>query len=730
MKRLRSRLIVAFLSVTILAMISMALVQYYTLYVRYRITRTQMLLSVNERVEQYVRGIQDQLLQNILLPAAREVEKKLVDSPFLVDLLETGNDPDYLALQENLILSKYVKKPFNQYLRVGEDLRLLSKAGYLEMEPWLQERNLYEKDGKIYLWYCKELRKGQSKSEMETVGGLFIRRLLLEKNPNDDRFLILYIPQLTDQMPTIIAPRPGLLEDYLTPNEMGRLFDFDQDGLFQTVDIPKVNIPWLAYGRPVQARFIPLVNQRKELTAVMIFAMPIAEVWNTIGPSMLISLTAILLVIVAAAVWMARSIARPINELASAAERMSRGDFNVRAPIAGVQEQKVLSAAFNQLADTIVRQLDQLHRQTREMELRNLELAQTHRFLENILSNIHTGVLSTDEEGRISLINRAGLGILRLDEAVGRKVDEVEGLSPLRNLIHYSLQSGSSVFQEEVPCATREGETVPLEVGAVPLLQEGRLVGLVVTFHDLSAIRKLEEQVRRQDRLAALGRMAAGVAHEIRNPLSIIHGSAQLLQKRFGGQPGEEGLSDFIIEEVNRLSRVVTDFLMFARPPVPALEEISIEELLDQICAYTQNELISDRYALVKEVEENLPAVAADPRLCRQAFLNLFLNAREAMPEGGTITVRSRRWSSHEVAIEVADEGEGIRPEALDRIFDPFFTTKENGTGLGLSLVHQIIASQGGRIEVDSACARGAVFRLIFPSYDSIRPSTPSRVIG
>jgi len=441
-------------------------------------------------------------------------------------------------------------------------------------------------------------------------------------------------------------------------------------------------------------------------------------VWDILVMKMEYGALCVLVVIVFLAVWVARSLVKPIYELTDAARRMSQGDFDARVKVAGTEEQQVLRSSFNSMADRIQRQFEQVRQKTQELEESNRELDQTQHFLRNILANIRSGVMSVDREGRISHINRVGVEMLQMTEWKGRRMEEAISSPELLRLASGALKNARSVYQQEIPCRSRDGEILSLQVSAVPLLEESALTGLVVTFHDLSDIRRLEEQVRRQDRLAALGRMAAGVAHEIRNPLGIIRGSAQLLNKRFGGTPGEEGLSEFIIEEVNRLTRVVNDFLMFARPPSPNLEEISPEALLQQVLAYAPAE---KGFEVKLEVEPELPAVAADPGLTRESFLNLLINAQQAMPDGGTITLRAIARSIREVAFEVVDQGVGIHPEMLDQIFDPFYTSKDSGTGLGLSLVHQSVSSQGGKVEVESVPGQGSCFRLIYPAWEFAR---------
>ena len=357
-----------------------------------------------------------------------------------------------------------------------------------------------------------------------------------------------------------------------------------------------------------------------------------------------------------------------------------------------------------------------LQESNRLLESANRELHHTREFLENLLANIRTGVMALDMNGRVMRLNRAAAEILGCQTGdEGRQYHDLVGRATFAMLLESTLHKGVSIFQREVQQRNRLGQKLPLQVSTVPMLENGKLNGMVVTFHDLSNVRRLEEQLIRQDRLAALGRLSAGVAHEIRNPLGIMKGSAELLKRRFGGQPGEEGLTDFILEEIDRLSRVVSDFLNFARPPAPELRRRNVNDIVRRATAFLAHQdtpaPINYRY----ELTADLPPVALDSNLFQQVMLNLLLNAQEAMPKGGIIAVRTAMTESAEIAIEIIDEGIGVPPDAMDRIFDPFYSSKESGTGLGLSVVHQIVVGHGGRIEVESEAQEGSIFRVILP---------------
>lgn len=236
----------------------------------------------------------------------------------------------------------------------------------------------------------------------------------------------------------------------------------------------------------------------------------------------------------------------------------------------------------------------------------------------------------------------------------------------------------------------------------------------------LRELRQIEEELRRKDRLAALGELSAGVAHEIRNPLGIIKSSAQVLSKTAAQNEKTTELTGFIIGEVERLNRVITNFLDFARPQSMNKESNPIEEILEKSLRLCENRL--EKSGIKAKKEYDLPSrnVHADEELLKQAFLNLFINAVEAMPDGGTLTISARRCGfsrngRNHIEVLISDTGRGIPEEEAAKIFNPFFSTKEEGSGLGLSIVHKIIESHDGEIYVKSKPGEGSVFIIRLP---------------
>lgn len=233
----------------------------------------------------------------------------------------------------------------------------------------------------------------------------------------------------------------------------------------------------------------------------------------------------------------------------------------------------------------------------------------------------------------------------------------------------------------------------------------------------LRQLKELEQEVQRRNRLAALGELSAGVAHEIRNPLSVIKNSAEMLRNRNHDDARMQELTGYIIEEVERLNRVITNFLQFARPSEPNLERVDINEVLEHTIDFLAPEAQTANISIEKKFQPDLPPVLADPEQCHQVFLNLCMNAFQAMNGDGLLTVETR--FSEMVDVIITDSGQGIPTELTQRIFNPFFSTKDNGVGLGLSLVHKIVEKHNGRIRVSSKPGSGATFIVSFPEADA-----------
>jgi len=226
---------------------------------------------------------------------------------------------------------------------------------------------------------------------------------------------------------------------------------------------------------------------------------------------------------------------------------------------------------------------------------------------------------------------------------------------------------------------------------------------------------EIEEQLRRADRLTALGELSAGMAHEIRNPLGAIRGTAEILEGAIAPEDSHREFAQILIREVDRLERVVRDFLRFASPEEGPREAVDLGQTLQEVLALTRSQLLKSQVEVSVELAPELPTVSGSVEQLKQVFLNLILNALQAMPDGGVFTVRGSAESGH-ARLSFADSGPGIPAELRDRIFNPFFTTRSGGTGLGLAITQRIVTAHGGSLSVDSHPGQGATFVVDLPA--------------
>jgi signal transduction histidine kinase len=223
---------------------------------------------------------------------------------------------------------------------------------------------------------------------------------------------------------------------------------------------------------------------------------------------------------------------------------------------------------------------------------------------------------------------------------------------------------------------------------------------------------RLKDELGRARHLSALGEMVATISHEIRNPLGIIRSSAELLKKRMAAEGN--GIPDIIVEESSRLNHIITDFLNFARPREPEFKPCRIEEIIEKNIAFLEQHLKDSDYRIEMQAGRTLPSIMADADMLYQAFLNLLMNAMQAMPAGGTIGIGFEK-TQNGLTLRIRDQGEGIPDEMLDKIWDPFFTTKDKGTGLGLGVVQKIIGAHQGHVRVANMAGGGAEITVELP---------------
>jgi len=225
---------------------------------------------------------------------------------------------------------------------------------------------------------------------------------------------------------------------------------------------------------------------------------------------------------------------------------------------------------------------------------------------------------------------------------------------------------------------------------------------------------RLKERLAHAERLSSMGEMAAGISHEIRNPLGIIRSSAELLKKKIAKIDPQNTFPDIIVEEASRLNRIITDFINYAKPREPNMTLCRLEEIIDKNITFLEAQNKEQGYVIKKNFQNHLPEIMADSTMLYQSFLNVLINAMQAMPDGGRILVEISS-NDHWVTVHFDDEGQGIPSENLDKIWDPFFTTKDQGTGLGLGIVKNIVESHGGGVQIVNRPVRGTRVTIELP---------------
>jgi two-component system, NtrC family, sensor histidine kinase PilS len=354
----------------------------------------------------------------------------------------------------------------------------------------------------------------------------------------------------------------------------------------------------------------------------------------------------------------------------------------------------------------------------RETEQSLINLRVLH---ERIVESIRSGLITTDLEGHIYTFNIAA------EEITHHKAKDMVGKSifSLLGNIEYSIlpslertETGEQPLRFQTDILTPEGFIVHIGYGVSPLFAEnGEKSGLIITFQDLTEIRSMEESIRRKDRLAAVGRVAAGLAHEIRNPLGAMRGAIQVLQLQTPPDTSQASLMEIILRESDRLNKIISNFLTYARPRVNNFLDTDVcESLSDTFTLLKHSPDIKESHILECNLPESEIIISADQTQLKQIFWNLARNAVQAMPNGGKLNVRLKKLANKRIQIVFSDTGCGMPPEQVEQLFEPFSTSTTGGTGLGLSIVYQIVRDHGGTINVRSMEGEGTTITVELPS--------------
>jgi two-component system sensor histidine kinase PilS (NtrC family) len=362
---------------------------------------------------------------------------------------------------------------------------------------------------------------------------------------------------------------------------------------------------------------------------------------------------------------------------------------------------------------------------------------QLETFNRNIIQSLDSGLLTIDLSGNINFLNRTAEKILNRNGEELKNVSIYHLFPKINEVIEKVKKKTSDLFLDyqryETLLTNQFGRKIYLGFSISALTDpEGSLIGHTLIFQDITKFKEMEEQIKRVDKMAAVGVLAAGMAHEIRNPLASLSGSIQMLKTELTLDDHQQHLMEITLRESERLNALITDFLLFAQPPQTHKILYPIGRILEEtIDLFIHSPSFHDGIHILRPGGHEEIRTSIDPDQMKQVFWNLLINAAQSMSNGGEIQVllgKGKAWGATSLSlssqlrgkewikISITDSGNGIVPEEKEKIFEPFFTTKENGTGLGLSIVHRIIENHKGLIKVESELDRGSIFTIFLPA--------------
>jgi two-component system sensor histidine kinase PilS (NtrC family) len=356
-----------------------------------------------------------------------------------------------------------------------------------------------------------------------------------------------------------------------------------------------------------------------------------------------------------------------------------------------------LSGYLSARLEKTVQELEQT-----DLDLRNLEL-----FNKEVIEGLPSGLFTADMSGKVLLFNQAAERItgLQREAVVGQKIDVAMPCFP------FPFLEGR---REEIIHADGIEKIIGITISPLKGVAQAQK-GFIAVFQDLTQIKKLEDEIKKKEKLAAIGELSSNIAHEIRNPLASLKGSIEMLREDSLSPAYKERLMDIALKEMERLNCIITDFLTYSRPTLPVFQTFDISALLDETVELLQNMDHNKGRILFRKHYSDPLIVSADPQKMHQVFWNLGVNAIEAMPDGGELSIRADSVDGA-VTVTFQDSGSGIDEKDIGKVFYPFFTTKGNGTGLGLAIAYRIIDEHNGRISVKSTSGIGTTFEIILPA--------------
>jgi nitrogen fixation/metabolism regulation signal transduction histidine kinase len=422
--------------------------------------------------------------------------------------------------------------------------------------------------------------------------------------------------------------------------------------------------------------------------------------------------------------WAARRITRPLGQLVTATIEVAHGNLSQSIDVETGDEVEILASNFSTMIREILAQKQQLESQL--AEIKHLQ-----RYTEKLLTTMSDGLLSVDTRGNVAAINPAARRMLGIPDGVDKGCSASVALEQAPEVFSYVeevLRDFQSGTQRELQIDLGSQDQIVLANSSLLIDAEGRALEVITNLHDVTQLKRLEVLIRQSERLAALGTLAAGMAHEIRNPLSAIKTFVQLLPRKVNKPEFLEKFQRTVPRELDRINRLIEDLLELSRTPKYRFEALNLQTLLDQSIEFFEGELRIAKIECVTEATPDLPLILADPDQLIKALYNLMRNAIQAMPNGGRLTVERYRETGDSpnklipsnqdgwVCLVFSDTGVGIPSEIVKDIFNPFFSTKDRGTGLGLAITHKVITEHGGHLDVVSREGEGSSFTIYLPA--------------
>lgn len=548
----------------------------------------------------------------------------------------------------------------------------------------------------IYAQSSRSLARAQGRDPREVLRRDRDLRSLLEASVGYSPNLLYAL--LADQTGKVIVHSERKKEGAIAPERptLGRLLSLGSvrrfGAVYQGGEVYEVRLPLNLNDRPfgsIRLGISTSLLQRevnaslKQALALAGFALPVA--WLV-------------------AMGLANLTVKPIRRLTRQMERLRQGEFEVGGDLPAGDEFKELTSELQLLGQ--------------QLQSDRLKLLGEKGHLQQVVDHLEDGLIFLNQDHRILFFNRAaeaGLG-KPMDEVVGRSLEDVlEPAHPLRPLLEHVFAANVGLRNATI-AIPQDGKSREFLVSAFSVRDAQKAMGAMVLLKDLDSIKTLQSLVSYSAKLTALGRLTSGVAHEVKNPLNAMMIHLELLKDKLDAPSGDvqENL-DIIESEIRRLDRAIQGFLKFMRPQELALKPVDVNGLLQSIVALLESEWQKAGVRFAFEPEAALPRVTADEELLRQAFLNILLNACQAMPTGGTIRIVTEREDWEFVKVRIIDEGVGIHQEDLEKIFTLYYTTKPDGSGIGLSLTYRSIQLHDGSIEVSSEVGRGTTMTVRLP---------------